>query len=130
MTFEWIVHRSFEDSPEKEYINSCCIGCDEILSALKPEIAARMALDEKSIEIYQEDWGWALEFAKENIIYLLALSNANEPQEDNTLFIADVDAFKLIKKLFFKKRLNDPNEEERFSKIVSTIAKERGFTIS
>jgi hypothetical protein len=127
MDFEWIVPRIFKDVREKKYINPCCIGGDEILNELKPEVAARMKTDENSITIYQEDWGWALEFSKDKVDYLLAVSNASEAESDETIFSAYAEATRKEKGFFFDKKIEAKDELENFSRIISNSAEKNGF---
>ena len=103
MDFEWIVPRMFKDVREKKYINPCCVGCDEILNELKPHIAAQMKTDENSITIYQEDWGWALEFSKDEVDYLLAVNNSSEAEIVETHFSAYTEATRKEKGFVFDK---------------------------
>ena len=86
MDFEWIVPRMFKDVRGKNYINPSCVGGDEILNELKPEIAAHMKTDENPITIYQEDWGWALEFSMDKVDYLLAVNNSSEAETERNAF--------------------------------------------
>jgi hypothetical protein len=127
MDFEWTVPRMFKDLREKNYINPCCVGCDEILNQLKPEIAARMNVDENSITIYQEDWGWALEFSKGEVDYLLAVSNSTEAEIEETLFSAYTDATRREKGFFFDKNVEAIGENENFSSIVAASVEKNGF---
>ena len=127
MDFEWLVPRMFKNIRERKYINLCCVGCDVILNELKPEIAEQMNLDENPITIYQEDWGWALEFSKNGIDYLLAVSNSSEAESDETLFSAYTEATRKEKGLFLDKRVDTQDELESFSRIVSKSAEKIGF---
>ncbi len=127
MEFEWTVPRMFRDIREKEYINPCCVGCDEILNLLKPEIAARMNLDENSVAVYQEDWGWALEFSRAGVDYFLAVNNSTEAEADETLFSAYTEATRREKGFFFDKKIDADDENENFSRIVAESAEKNGF---
>ena len=117
----------FKDVREKNYINPCCVGCDEILDQLKPEIAAQMNLNENSITIYQEDWGWALEFSKENVDYLLAVNNSSETETEVTHFSAYTEATRKEKGFFFAKNVEAKDELANFSQIISKAAEKNGF---
>lgn len=127
MEFEWTLSKPYEDLPEKEYINPCCIGCDEILAEIKNDIADEMQINENQIVIYQEDWGWALEFMKENVDYFLGLSNYNISEIGKTSFGAYIQATRKEKGLIFNKTVDAENELDDFSEIVSKIAKRKGF---
>lgn len=127
MDFEWIVPGSFADIPERNYINLCCVGGDELLSQFRPEIAAEMKISESSIEIYQEDWGWALEFQKEKVSYLLAVNNNSEAEESESIFTAFTQATRKENGLFFDKTVEAVDELKNFSEIISKIAEKKGF---
>ncbi len=130
MTFETTLQQTFKDDPDKDYINPCCIGGDEILNGLKSNLAVRMNIESDSIEIYQEDWGWALEFLKEEIIYLLAVSNETETGDKQSHIIFNAQAFRKVKGIFFSKTVELPEEGRDFSTIVSQIAAENGFMVN
>ena len=127
MDYEWKIPQFFDDLPEKKYINDCCVGGDEILNQLKLDVASAMSVDENQIEIYQEDWGWALEFAEDDVIYLLAASNSNESENNNSIFSAYTQAERLQKGLIFNKKTDAIEELEIFSEIVSNAARKNGF---
>ena len=130
MHFELTILKVFDNSSSKEYINDCCIGGDEILDQLKDDIASEMNIDKNSIEIYQEDWGWALEFLKDKVTYLLAVSNANESEADKSFFTAYTEATRKEKKIFFNKTVDADVESIEFSEIVSRLMKKNGFEIN
>lgn len=127
MEFEWTISKLYADLPEKEYINPCCIGCDEILAEIKNDIANEMQINESQIVIYQEDWGWALELTKDNIDYFLGLSNYNISEIGETSFGVQIQATKREKGLFFNKTVDAEVELDNFAEIVSRIAKSKGF---
>lgn len=129
MEFEWTVPKTFADIPEREYINDCCIGCDDVLNQLKPEIAVQTKVDDNQFAIYQEDWGWALEFSKDEVFYFLGISNAGKI-EKKTLFTIQIEANRKIKKLLFTKKVEAANELTEFAEIVSNIAVKNGFEVS
>ena len=112
---------------EKKYINPCCVGGDEILNQLKLEIAAQMKTDENSITVYQEDWGWAMEFSNEGVNYLLAVNNSSETESDETHFSAYTQATRREKGLFIDKWIDAEDELANFSQIVSKLAENNGF---
>lgn len=130
MYFELTTSKVFKNYSSKEYINDCCIGCDEILNQLKVEIASEMSIDKNSIEIYQEDWGWALEFLKNEITYLLAISNASELEDSESLFTIYTEAIRKEKKMFFNKKVTANIELNKFFKLVLNIAKRNGFKVN
>jgi hypothetical protein len=127
MDYEWKTSKIFDHLPEKNYINNCCIGGDEILHQLKQDIASAMSFDENQIEIYQEDWGWALEFSKDDVVYLLATTNTNESENNKTVFSAYTQAERLQKGLIFNRKTDATDELKIFSEIVTNAAKKNGF---
>lgn len=127
MDFELKVPKIFKDDAEKQYINDCCIGCDEILEQIKPGIASEMNIDENSIEIYQEDWGWALEFAKGKEDYLLALNNTEILEDNKTVFMAYTQVTRKEKGFLLNKVVDADDENDKFSAIVSKIIKKNKF---
>lgn len=129
MDFEWTVLKTFTDIPEREYINDCCFGCDEILNQIKPEIASAMKIDAEKITIYQEDWGWALEFSKDDIFYFLGLNNVGE-SENKTDFTVLFEATKKVKKFLFTKSVEATSELNEFIEIITNIAKKNGFEVN
>lgn len=129
MELEWIVPKIFSDIPERQYINECCIGCDDALNQLKSEIAKQMKIDENQLAVYQEDWGWALEFSKDEVFYFLGISNSEEI-ENKTLFTVQIEANRIIKKFLFTKKVEAANELTEFAEIVSHTAKINGFEVS
>lgn len=128
MNFDWTVSEVFTDIPEREYINDCCIGGDEILNRLKSEIASQMGVDLGKVTIYQEDWGWALEFSKDEVFYLLGLNN-NYEGGDKTEFTINIEANKRVKKFLFTKSVEATEEVSTFSKVLNDIAKNSGFQV-
>lgn len=126
MDFEWKIPKIFSDIPEKSYINPCCAGCDEILELLKPEIALRMKIDESRIDIYQEDWGWAMEFSKDGVFYFLAVSNS-ETNQEQTLFAFNFEVNRIEKRFFFSKKIEAADKQREFGAILEEIAKICGF---
>lgn len=126
MDFEWLVPKLFNDISEKTYINQCCVGGDEILELIKSDIASTMKIDAGEICIYQEDWGWALEFTKNEIVYLLAVSNCCETKNDRTLFSAYTEAARK-EKSFFGKIVDAGVELDEFSKCVEMSVDKNGF---
>jgi hypothetical protein len=130
MDFELTIPKVFEDFPSKKYINDCCIGGDEILNPLKDDIALEMNIDKSSIEIYQEDWGWALEFSKDKVTYFFAVSNASELEAVESLFTAYTQARRKEKKMFFNKTVDADVELKNFSEIVSRLSKKNGFEVN
>lgn len=129
MDFEWMVPKIFTDIPEKNYINPCCVGCDEILARLKPEIASRMKIDEEKISIYQEDWGWAMEFSKDDVLYFLGISNS-EITENETFFTVNFEANRTVEKFFFTKKIEAVDEQKEFGEMLTEIAKNCGFELN
>lgn len=127
MDFELIVPKVFEDIPERQYINPCCIGGDVVLIQFKPEIASKMQIDEDLIDVYQEDWGWALEFEKEKVFYLLALNNNSEDKSNKSIFSAYTQATCKEKGLFIDKTVDALDENETFFALISDLAKKNGF---
>jgi hypothetical protein len=127
MDYEWKLSKIFGDLQEKNYINDCCIGGDKILNQLKPAVASAMSVDENQIEIYQEDWGWALEFAKDEVVYLLAVNNVSEAQKRETLFSVYTQAERVQKGLIFVRKTVAIEESEIFSVIAANAAKKNGF---
>jgi predicted small secreted protein len=128
MNFEWTVPKTFADIPEREYINDCCIGGDEILNQLKPDIASQMNVDKSKIEIYQEDWGWALEFSKDEVFYSLGLNNNYEGGE-KTDFAVVIEANRKVKKFLFTKSVEATNELNEFAEVISNIARINNFEV-
>lgn len=128
MDFEWTVPKIFADISEREYINPCCIGGDEVLNQLKPEIASQMNIDKSRIEIYQEDWGWALEFSKNDVFYFLGVNN-NYESGDQTDFAVNIEATRKVKKFLFTKSVEATEELNEFATIVSKIARKNNFEI-
>jgi hypothetical protein len=128
--FEFTTAKVFQNSPSKKYINDCCVGGDEILNQIKNDIALEMNVDEDSIEIYQEDWGWALEFLKDNIAYLLAVNNASEFESSEALFTAFTQATRKEKGIFFNKNTAAEIELKNFSAVVQSAAKKNGFKVN
>ena len=122
MDFEWTVPKTFANIPEREYINDCCIGGDEVLNQIKPEIASAMKIDAEKITIYQEDWGWALEFSKDDIFYFLGLNNVGE-SENKTDFTVLFEATKKVKKFLFTKSIEASSELNEFIEFINNIAK-------
>jgi hypothetical protein len=90
MDFEIIVSQTFIDSPEKKYINDCCVGCDEILYKLRDEIASAMNVGAANLEIYQEDWGWALEFSKNEFSYFVGVEIYSKQIKIKQLFPSEL----------------------------------------
>lgn len=129
MNFEWTVTKVFADIPEREYINPCCIGGDEILNQIKPDISTSMNIAESQIAIYQEDWGWALEFSKDDVYYFLGV-NSNYNGGGKTDFTVDVEANRKVKNFFFSKKVEAAKELHLFAEILSNIAKKRGFEMN
>lgn len=129
MNFEWIVPGFFKDLAEEEYINPCCIGGDKVLNLIKSEIARLMNIGENSIEIYQEDWGWALEFQKGKVLYLLAINNASESENSEMLFLGYSEATRKEKGFFFDKTVDASDELKYFSEIIAKIARKKRFEI-
>ncbi len=127
MEFEWTISKLFADLPEKEYINPCCISCDEILNEIKNDIADEMQINENQIVIYQEDWGWALEFTIDDVAYLLAVSNSEEITAGKTAFNGYTRATRNKKGFFFDKPVEAEIESDNFSDVVKKIAKRKGF---
>lgn len=130
MDFELTIPKIFNNPSSREYINDCCIGGDEILNQLQNDIASEMNIDKNSIEIYQEDWGWALEFMKDKVTYLLAVSNASESESDESFFTAYTEATRKEKKIFFNKMVDADVELIKFSEIVSRLMKKNGFKVN
>ncbi len=130
MNFELTISKVFDNSSSREYINDCCIGGDEILNQIKNDIASEMNIDKNSIGIYQEDWGWALEFLKDKVTYLLAVSNASESEADESFFTAYTEATRKEKKMFFNKTINADVELIKFSEIVSRLLKKNGSEVN
>ena len=130
MDFELTIPKVFENSSSREYINDCCIGGDEILNQIKDDIASEMNIDKNLIEIYQEDWGWALEFLKDKVTYLLAVSNTNESKAGKSFFTAYTEANRKEKKIFFNKTVDADVELNRFSEIVSRLMKKNRFEVN
>nr|HQU86682.1 hypothetical protein [Pyrinomonadaceae bacterium] len=126
MDFEWTVSRVFSDIPEREYINDCCIGGDEILAQIKPEIARLMNIDVSLIEIYQEDWGWALEFAKDDVFYFLGIGKTAE-LESETLFTVNLETHRNIKGFLLNKKVEAAEELKILGKLLSEIAESLNF---
>lgn len=129
MEFEWTVPKIFADIPDVKYINDCCIGCDDVLNQIKSEIASQMKIDENQLAVYQEDWGWALEFAKDEVFYFLGLNNVSQT-ENRTDFTVNIEANRKIKKFLFTKKVEAANELTEFAEIVSNAAKRNGFQVS
>lgn len=129
MDFQWTIRKIFADIPEREYINDCCFGGDEVLNQIKPEIASGMKIDESKITIYQEDWGWALEFSKDDIYYFLGLNNVGET-EGKTDFTVLFEATKKVKKFLFTKSVDATGELNEFIEIITNIAKKNGFEVN
>jgi hypothetical protein len=129
MNFELTVSKVF-DASSREYINDCCVGGDEILSEIKDDIALEINIDKNSLEIYQEDWGWALEFLKDKVTYLLAVSNTSESKAGKSFFTAYTEANRKEKKLFFSKTIEAENELSDFSELVLRLAKKNGFEVN
>ncbi len=129
MDLEWTIQKVFKDIPEREYINDCCIGCDEVLNQIKPEIASQMNVSESQVTIYQEDWGWALEFSKDDVFYSVGLNNNYEGGE-KTDFAVVVEANRKVKKFLFTKRMEAKEETSKFSEILTKIAKKNGFQVN
>ncbi len=130
MSFESTVARIFTQEPNEEHINPCCVGGEEILTELKSEIAAQMNIDENSVEIYQEDWGWALEFVKDDVIYLLGVSNETEREDKESLIVFNPQAFRKVKKFFFSKTIDAAEESQIFSKGVLQTLVKNGYKIN
>lgn len=129
MGFEWTVPQVFIDIPEREYINDCCTGGDDVLAQFKDAITSQMNFDKNKITIYQEDWGWVLEFAKDEVFYFLGISNAGEV-ENKTLFTVQIEVNKKVKKFLFTKKIEAANELKEFAEMVSRIAKSNGFEVN
>ena len=129
MDFEWTVTKIFADIPERGYINPCCIGGDEVLNLLKPEISLQMKVDESQIEIYQEDWGWALEFSKDDVFYSLGLNNVSEA-DDKSEFTVVIEANRTVKKFLFTKSVEATDELNEFARVVSNIARKNNFEVT
>ncbi len=130
MDFEWTVPNKFQDVAARNYINDCCIGGDEILKLFKSDLASEMKIDAEKIDIYQEDWGWALEFTKNEVSYFLAVSNCGEEENDKTIFNAYTEATKKEKVYFFSKTVDAKVELDDFSKLVAISAEKNGFAAS
>lgn len=129
MDFEIQVRQAFTANPEKKYINDCCVGGDEILNKLKDEIASSMKMEVRNMTFYQEDWGWALEFSKNDFFYFLGISNLLEAHEDQTYFSVGTNAKRQVKKLIFNQLVEDDSESKKFSEIVKRSAEKAGFII-
>lgn len=125
MDFGWTVQKKFQDAGKRNYINECCIGGDEILELFKFDLASEMKIDAEKIDIYQEDWGWALEFTKNEVSYFLAVSNCGEEENDKTLFNAYTEATKKEKIIFFSKTVDAEVELDEFSKFVAITAEKK-----
>jgi hypothetical protein len=129
MDFELTIPKVFDNS-SREYINDCCIGGHEILDQIKDDIALEMNIDKNSIEIYQEDWGWALEFLKDKVTYLLAVGNTNESKDGKSFFTAYTEATRKEKKILFNKTVKAEVELIKFSESVSRLMKKNGFEVN
>jgi len=127
MDFEWWVPKIFNDDSEKDYINHCCIGGDEVLEQLKPEIASAMEIAADEVKVFQEDWGWAMEFLKDEVFYLLAVNNSEFSENGKTLFNWYTQATKKAKDLFLDKTIDAAAEYKKFSEIVLHSAQKNGF---
>lgn len=129
MDFEWTIPKTFSDIPERNYINPCCVGCDEVLARLKPNIASQMNIDEEKISIYQEDWGWAMEFSEDGVFYFLGVSNIETKQEE-TVFTVNFEAKRMEKRFFFSKKIAAADKQREFSEMLTEIALICGFQVN
>lgn len=129
MDFELSTAKDFADLSERNYINDCCVGGDEILDQFKPDISSEMSVEKDSIEINQEDWGWTLGFVKDEVNYLLGISNYNLSETDKTIFSVSVDATMKVKGFFASKNVEAETKTYSFYNIVVNIAEKKGFEV-
>lgn len=127
MDFQWLAPKDFFSLPEKKYINNCCVGGDKILEFFKFDLAAEMKINASEIAIYQEDWGWALEFSKNSVNYLLAISNCEEKVDNRMLFSSYTQVTKKEGNWFSDKSIVFDSELQNFSKIVEKLAAQNGL---
>lgn len=124
--------RTFENlkpDPNIKYINECCKFCDVVLEILKGKISRKLSVLPENLITGQEDWGWYLEFEKDNVFYNLGISYWERDEESAYNFGLTVEAVKLKKGFLFNRRFEAAEECEEFAEMAEKIAKENDFEI-
>jgi hypothetical protein len=131
-TYEWTIH-NFEirkTDPDVEYINSCCQFGDNVLDNIKDELCKKLKVDEKNIEVGQEDWGWYLAVQKEDTLYEIGIGFL-ENKNNNYYFSVFLEVKEIRKFLFFNRKfMAKPDKVSRFIQIINEIAKNKDIKVS
>ena len=127
--FLWRTFENLELNPKIEYINSCCEFCDLILEKIKSAISKKMNINSSIIVIGQEDWGWLLEFQKNEFFYNLCISYQDKDEAKAHNFVVTVEAQKLEKGFFFNRKIESETESGEFAKIIEAIARENRIEV-
>jgi hypothetical protein len=128
MDFELETDKVFSSGDKEKYINECCVGCDEILEALAPTFAKRFGVEQETFAIYQEDWGWALEFEKDGVAYHTGIANQSNAS-GLILFRVVGEAQRKEKGWIFTKRVKADTESAELATVVVAAAEAAGFDI-
>ena len=128
--FNWRIFNNLESDPNIDYINSCCEFCDLILEKIKAGIGRKMNAEPDEFIIEQEDWGWLLEFQREELLYLLSISYREKDEENAHNFGVVIEVKEKKSGFFFNRHIENENETEKFAKIAEAIAKEQDFEVT
>lgn len=128
MDFELLSERIYAGDGDEKYINDCCVGGDEILNSLALHLAGHFGVPPEKLAIYQEDWGWALEFEKDGVSYHTGVANQSN-EDGQTLFRVVGEAQRKEKGWIFSKTVAAEAESAELAKSVVAAAETAGFQI-
>lgn len=127
--YRWRTLKHLKRDSKIVYINDCGEFCDVILEVIKPGIAEEMNIELQAIVTGQEDWGWYLEFQKDDIFYELDISYQKRDAKDAHQFGVTFDAWKKEKGFIFERKLPAETELQKFTKAVSSTATQNEIEI-
>jgi hypothetical protein len=126
----WKISEDLRLDPNVDYINKCCEYCDVVLEKIKNDLAEKAGLEPGGIVVRQEDWGWYLEFQKDEIIYVLSINYQDRDANGARHFGVVFEAQKTEKGFIFNRKVEAPRECDEFANITEAVAKQNNFQVS
>lgn len=127
--YTWQTFEDLERDSKIVYTNRCGEFCDALLEKIKSALAKEMQVESQAIVIGQEDWGWYLEFQKDQVHYELDVSYQERNAENAHQFGVTVDAQKIVKRIVFNRKTLAKDELREFAEAIVSVAKRNSIEI-